>query len=170
MNAYGKRLGRRARFLFSVGGRSVAPEATAEQLGLEDGDFIDAIAEQSGSRSVRLSVTAECKEFHGGRECVVLICEVGDGTFDVSLLSIGGGSLGGKRASSGRHTDDDNLDNYIVNFCLQDFIRIHGKEIATNQHAISCLRRQCLLARQTLSSAWWATIVADSLHDSIDYY
>jgi len=100
----------------------------------------------------------------------VLIYDLGGGTFDVSLLTIEDGIFEVKAISGDSHFGGEDLDNRIVEFCMQDFKRKHqGKDLAGNPRALRRLRTHCERAKCTLSKAARATIEIDSLHDGIDY-
>merc|ERR1712185_601074 len=106
----------------------------------------------------------------GSGERNVLIYDMGGGTFDVSLLTIEDGIFEVKATAGDTHLGDEDFDNRIVDFCLQDFKRKNrGKDLAGNQRALRRLRTQCERAKRTLSSSTQATIEIDSLFDGIDY-
>lgn len=103
------------------------------------------------------------------KETRLLIFDYGGGTHDVSLLSMEDG-LFQVKATSGlsRHGGED-LDNRLVNWCVEDFKKKHKKDLTQSARAIRRLRTACERAKRTLSSAIETTIEVDSLHEGIDY-
>ncbi len=56
-------------------------------------------------------------------ERIVLIFDLGGGTFDVSLLSIDEGIFEVKATAGDTHLGGEDFDNRMVNFCVQEFKR-----------------------------------------------
>jgi molecular chaperone DnaK (HSP70) len=83
----------------------------------------------------------------------VLIFDLGGGTFDVSLLTIGEGIFGVKATAGDTHLGGENFDNRMVNRFVQEFKRNNKKDITGNPRApdnncgaslssLACLPRQ----------------------------
>jgi heat shock 70kDa protein 1/2/6/8 len=111
---------------------------------------------------------------NGGR--MVLIFDLGGGTFDVSLLNIdpgddiGMGLFEVKAIAGNTHLGGVDFDNEMVKYCVREFIRKHRKmDIRSNKRALSRLRTACERAKRMLSSSAQATIEVDALHDGIDF-
>jgi L1 cell adhesion molecule like protein len=107
---------------------------------------------------------------------VVLVFDLGGGTFDVSLLNIDPGINMDKgvfevKAIAGdTHLGGADFDNEMVKYSLREFTRKHGKtDINNNQKALRRLRTACERAKRILSSTSQTTIEVDSLHDGIDF-
>ncbi|CAL4938755.1 unnamed protein product [Urochloa decumbens] len=107
---------------------------------------------------------------------MVLVFDLGGGTFDVSLLNIdrgidiGMGLFEVKAVAGNTHLGGADFDNEMVKFCLRDFIRKHRKlDIRSNLSALSRLKTACERAKRMLSSTTHTTIEVDSLHDGIDF-
>ncbi|CAC5423061.1 HSPA1s [Mytilus coruscus] len=101
----------------------------------------------------------------------VLIFDLGGGTFDVSILSIGEGSLFEVRSTAGdTHLGGEDFDNRMVKHFISEFKRKHGKDISGNNRAIRRLLTACEKAKRTLSSSTEANVEIDSLFEGIDFY
>jgi L1 cell adhesion molecule like protein len=107
---------------------------------------------------------------------LVLVFDLGGGTFDVSLLNIdrgldiGMGLFEVKAVAGNTHLGGADFDNEMMKFCLRDFIRKHRKtDIRSNLSALRRLRTACERAKRMLSSMVETTIEVDSLHDGIDF-
>ncbi|XP_063414809.1 heat shock protein 68-like [Mytilus trossulus] len=101
----------------------------------------------------------------------VLIFDLGGGTFDVSILSIGEGSLFEVRSTAGdTHLGGEDFDNRIVKHFITEFKRKHGKDISGNNRAIRRLLTACEKAKRTLSSSTEANVEIDSLFEGMDFY
>jgi heat shock 70kDa protein 1/2/6/8 len=105
----------------------------------------------------------------GDEEKNVLIFDLGGGTFDVSLLSIGEGIFEVKATAGDTHLGGIDFDNRMVDYFLQDFKTRHRKDMSENQYALRRLRTACEKAKRTLSSSTQAHIEIDSLYDGIDF-
>ncbi|KAL6639294.1 hypothetical protein ACP70R_023024 [Stipagrostis hirtigluma subsp. patula] len=100
----------------------------------------------------------------------VLIFDLGGGTLDISLLSIGKGNFVVKAIAGDTHLGGADFDNELVNYSLQEFLKKHGKtDIRSNQKALRRLRTACERAKRMLSSTAQTTIEVDSLHNGIDF-
>ncbi|CAL4930386.1 unnamed protein product [Urochloa decumbens] len=107
---------------------------------------------------------------------MVLVFDLGGGTFDVSLLNIdrgidiGMGIFEVKAVAGNTHLGGADFDNEMVKFCLRDFIRKHRKlDIRSNMSALRRLKSACERAKRMLSSMAQTTIEVDKLHDGIDF-
>ncbi|GJN18618.1 hypothetical protein PR202_gb05794 [Eleusine coracana subsp. coracana] len=112
--------------------------------------------------------------YDGGR--MVLVFDLGGGTFDVSLLNIDPGTaidmaIFEVMAIAGNtHLGGADFDNEMVKHCLREFIRKHRKkDIIDNKKALTRLRSACERAKRMLSSTVETTVEVDALHDGIDF-
>jgi len=103
------------------------------------------------------------------KEQIVLIFDLGGGTFDVSLLSIDDGVFEVKATSGNGHLGGEDFDNRMVEYCVQEIKRKHKKDITTSQKAIRRLRTACERAKRTLSTSAQANIEIDALFEGMDY-
>ncbi len=106
----------------------------------------------------------------GSGEHIVLIFDLGGGTFDVSILAIRDGIFEVKSTAGDTHLGGEDFDNRMVNYFVEDFKRKYRKDIGTNKRALRRLRTACERAKRTLSLTAIASIEIDSLFDGIDFY
>ncbi|CAM9863508.1 unnamed protein product [Scytosiphon promiscuus] len=105
-----------------------------------------------------------------GIEENILVFDLGGGTFDVTLLAIDNGVFEVRATSGNTHLGGEDFDQRIMKYCIsQQFKRSNGVDISGNKRAVQRLRRQCELAKRTLSSQTQATITVEALHDGIDF-
>jgi len=108
------------------------------------------------------------KNFQGER--VVLIFDLGGGTFDVSLLALEDGMFEVKATAGNTHLGGEDFDTRLVNYCVEEFKRKTKYDVSTNVRALRRLRTACERAKRTLSTANEASIEIDALHEGFDYY
>lgn len=95
----------------------------------------------------------------------VLIFDLGGGTFDVSLLTIGEGIFEVKATAGDTHLGGEDFDNRMVNHSVQEFKRNNKKDTSNNPRILRRLRTSCERAKRTLSSTAQTTIEIDSLFE-----
>jgi L1 cell adhesion molecule like protein len=84
---------------------------------------------------------------------MVVVFDLGGGTFDVSLLNIDMGLFEVKAVAGDTHLGGADFDNEMVKFCLREFIRQHRKmDIRSNSKVLQRLRTACERAKRMLSS------------------
>merc|ERR1739844_440406 len=105
-----------------------------------------------------------------GKECNVLIFDLGGGTFDVSILTIEDGIFEVKSTAGDTHLGGEDFDNRLVDHFIKEFQRKHKKDISQNKRAIRRLRTACERAKRTLSASAQANIEIDSLFEGVDFY
>ncbi|KAL5526820.1 SSA2_6 [Sanghuangporus sanghuang] len=69
-------------------------------------------------------------------KCKVLIFDLGGGTFDVSLLTIEEGIFEVKATASNSHLGDENFDNHLINYFIQEFKCKNKKDLSLNSCAL----------------------------------
>ncbi|CAH9135357.1 unnamed protein product [Cuscuta epithymum] len=109
------------------------------------------------------------KESSSGKKNV-LIFDLGGGTLDVSLITIEDIILEVKATAGDTHLGGEDFDNRMVNHFVQEFKRIHKKDIDGNPMALRRLRTACEMAKRTLSSTAQTTIEIAVLFDGIDFH
>lgn len=108
------------------------------------------------------------KNFQGER--IVLIFDLGGGTFDVSLLALEDGMFEVKATAGNTHLGGEDFDTRLVNYFVEEFKRKTKHDISSNVRALRRLRTACERAKRTLSTASEASIEIDALFEGIDYY
>jgi len=106
---------------------------------------------------------------HEKGERLVLIFDLGGGTFDVSLLSIEEGIFEVKAVAGDSHLGGEDFDNRMVEFFCDEFKKKYKKDLHSNPRALRRLRTACERAKRNLSAATTATVQIDSLMDGIDF-
>ena len=103
-------------------------------------------------------------------ERMVLIFDLGGGTFDVSLLSIDDGIFEVKATAGDTHLGGEDFDNVIVKYFIDEFKRKHKLDLSENKRSMRRLKTACERAKRTLSSSNTASIELESLFDGIDFF
>ena len=104
------------------------------------------------------------------RDQHVLVFDMGGGTHDVSLLEITTDGLLEVKATGGDvHLGGTDLDNRLLNYCVEEFKKKHKRDLTENPKSLRRLLSACERAKKTLSSASTTTIEVDSLIDGIDF-
>jgi len=99
----------------------------------------------------------------------ILICDVGGGTFDVSILTIDDSIFEVKATAGDTHLGGEDFDTKMVEYFMEEFKRKNRKDISENTRAVRRLRTACENAKRTLSSANVANLEIDSLYEGIDF-
>jgi molecular chaperone DnaK (HSP70) len=88
----------------------------------------------------------------------VLVFDLGGGTFDVTLLTIDNGVFEVKATSGDTHLGGEDFDQRLLDYCIDQFKKKHKLDLSRDMKAIARLRRQCEMAKRTLSSQTTARI------------
>lgn len=100
----------------------------------------------------------------------VLIYDLGGGTFDVSILTIGEGSVYEVKATAGNtRLGGEDFDNRLVAYFAEDFRKKYHTDVMSNAKALRRLKTASERAKRFLTSATEACIEVSSLCDGIDY-
>ncbi|WOH00858.1 hypothetical protein DCAR_0520234 [Daucus carota subsp. sativus] len=102
-------------------------------------------------------------------ERIVLVFDLGGGTFDVSLLKIKKKNFEVLATDGNSHLGGEDFDNRLVDYFLKDFKRKHEKDISNNAKSLRRLRNACEEAKRFLSTVQVTAIEIDSLYEGIDY-
>jgi len=103
-------------------------------------------------------------------EKMVLIFDLGGGTFDVSLLSIDDGIFEVKATAGDTHLGGEDFDNVVMKYFIDEFKRKNKHDITDNKRSIRRLKTACERAKRTLSSSNTASIELESLYEGIDFF
>jgi molecular chaperone DnaK len=88
-----------------------------------------------------------------GEDEVILVFDLGGGTFDVSLLEIGEGVVEVKATSGDNHLGGDDWDQRVVDWLVKKFKDGHGIDLSNDRMAMQRLRESAEKAKIELSSS-----------------
>ncbi|GAX14233.1 heat shock 70kDa protein 5 [Fistulifera solaris] len=103
------------------------------------------------------------------REENILVFDLGGGTFDVTLLSIDHGVFEVRATSGNTHLGGEDFDQRLMEYCISQFKRQSGIDVSDDKRAVQRLRKQCEMAKRTLSTQTSATIDCDALANGVDF-
>jgi len=83
---------------------------------------------------------------------VILVFDLGGGTFDVSLLEVGGGVVEVKATNGDTHLGGDDWDEVIVNWAADEFKKTQGLDLRQDRQALQRLREASEKAKIELTS------------------
>ena len=83
---------------------------------------------------------------------VILVFDLGGGTFDVSLLEVGDGVIEVKATNGDTHLGGDDWDEVIVNWAADEFKKEQGIDLRQDRQALQRLREAAEKAKIELSS------------------
>ena len=83
---------------------------------------------------------------------VILVFDLGGGTFDVSLLEVGEGVIEVKATNGDTHLGGDDWDEVIVNWAADEFKKQQGIDLRQDRQALQRLREAAEKAKIELSS------------------
>jgi molecular chaperone DnaK len=86
------------------------------------------------------------------KEQTILVFDLGGGTFDVSLLDIGGGVVEVRATSGDNFLGGDDWDQAIVDYLVQNFKAAHGVDLAKDKMAMQRVREAAEKAKIDLSA------------------
>ena len=87
-----------------------------------------------------------------GAEQVILVFDLGGGTFDVSVLELGEGVFEVKATNGDNHLGGDNFDKAVVDWMVAEFKREQGIDLAQDKMALQRLYEAAEKAKIELSS------------------
>jgi len=82
----------------------------------------------------------------------ILVFDLGGGTFDVSILEVGGGVIEVKSTNGDTHLGGDDWDERIVNYVADEFKKDQGIDIRQDRQALQRLREAAEKAKIELSA------------------
>ena len=94
----------------------------------------------------------------GENEQTILVFDLGGGTFDVSLLEIGGGVVEVKATSGDNHLGGDDWDQRVVDHLVEKFRAAQGIDLAKDKMAMQRIREAAEKAKIELSSSQQTSI------------
>ena len=81
---------------------------------------------------------------------IILVFDLGGGTFDVSLLEVGDGVVEVKATNGDTHLGGDDWDNAIVNWAADEFLKDQGIDLRQDRQALQRLREASEKAKTEL--------------------
>jgi len=113
---------------------------------------------------------------YGLQECTedenktVLVFDLGGGTLDVSILSIGNNVLEVLSVAGDPHLGGQDFDNRVMDNFIKDFKRKEKIDIRNNHRAKRKLKTEVEKAKRVLSTSPKATVEVDSLCEGVDFH
>lgn len=92
------------------------------------------------------------------QEQIVLVFDLGGGTFDVSVLQLGDGIFEVRSTSGNNHLGGDDFDNVLVRWLIDSFREQEGVDLSSDKMALQRLREAAEKAKIELSSMLATTI------------
>lgn len=99
----------------------------------------------------------------------ILVFDLGGGTYDVSILTVGNGFYEVKSTAGDTHLGGEDFDNNMVEMFLQEIMRKHKKDLTKDIKAKYRLKVQWERAKKVLSTQESTKISIDSLFDGNDF-
>ncbi|CAL5191509.1 unnamed protein product [Lathyrus oleraceus] len=100
----------------------------------------------------------------------IFVFDLGGGTFDVSILTIKDKVFQVKATGGNTHLGGEDIDNWMVNYFVDEFKRKNKVDITGNPRALRRLRTACERAKRVLSFSVVTTVEVDSLFQGIDFF
>ncbi len=86
------------------------------------------------------------------KEEIILVFDLGGGTFDVTLLAIDNGVFEVKATAGDTHLGGEDFDQRMMDYCIAQFKKKHNFDLSGDKKAIARIRRACETAKRTLST------------------
>jgi len=102
------------------------------------------------------------------KEQIVLVFDLGGGTFDVTLLTIDNGVFEVMATNGNTHLGGEDFDQRTMSYFIKLFEKKTGKSMAKDKRALQKLRRECERVKRALSSQVSAKLEIDGLFDGED--
>lgn len=102
-------------------------------------------------------------------ERLIIVYDLGGGTFDVSLLSIEEGVFEVIATAGDTHLGGEDFDHHVMEHFKTIFYQKHGLRLEADLKAMGKLKREVEKAKRTLSSQMSTRIEIESLFQGIDF-
>ncbi|MGB9813251.1 MAG: molecular chaperone DnaK [Thermovenabulum sp.] len=93
-----------------------------------------------------------------GEDQIILVFDLGGGTFDVSILELGDGVFEVKATSGNNRLGGDDFDQRIIDYIANEFYKEHGIDLRKDRMALQRLKEAAEKAKIELSSMLETTI------------
>ena len=87
------------------------------------------------------------------KEQKILVCDLGGGTFDVSIIEIGDGVIEVLATNGDTHLGGDDFDNKLIQWMIDEFRKQDGIDLSGDKMAMQRLKEAAEKAKKELSSA-----------------
>ncbi|KAF8598351.1 HSP70-domain-containing protein [Ceratobasidium sp. AG-I] len=104
-----------------------------------------------------------------GGETQTIVCNLGGGTFDVSLLSIDDGVFEVLATAGDTHLGGEDFDNRVIKHFAREYKKKTGTDVSKNQRAMSKLKKEVKKAKRTLSSQMSTKLEIESFENGNDF-
>ncbi len=92
------------------------------------------------------------------QEQKIMVYDLGGGTFDVSIIDIGDGSIEVLATSGNNHLGGDDFDQRIIDYLVKDFKAKEGIDLSADKMAMQRLKEAAEKAKKELSTATTSNI------------
>ena len=103
------------------------------------------------------------------KEKVVMVFDLGGGTFDVSMLTLDEGVFEVMATAGDTHLGGEDFDQRLIDHFKGVAQKKYSLDISKDKRALQKLRREVEKAKRALSSSHQARIEVDSLADGVDF-
>jgi heat shock protein 5 len=104
-----------------------------------------------------------------GDERMVIVYDLGGGTFDVSLLSIDNGVFEVLATAGDTHLGGEDFDHRVMDYFVKQYNKKHNVDVSKDLKAMGKLKREVEKAKRTLSSQMSTRIEIESFHNGDDF-
>ncbi|GIC84753.1 Hsp70 family ATPase KAR2 [Aspergillus udagawae] len=104
-----------------------------------------------------------------GDERMVIVYDLGGGTFDVSLLSIDNGVFEVLATAGDTHLGGEDFDHRVMDYFVKQYNKKHNVDVSKDLKAMGKLKREVEKAKRTLSSQMSTRIEIESFHNGEDF-
>jgi len=102
-------------------------------------------------------------------ESIVMVFDLGGGTFDVTLLEVDQGVFMVMSTGGNTHLGGEDFDHRMMDHFIKIFKRKTGKDLHADKRALQKLRKECERAKRALSSETKAVLEIESVMDGEDF-
>ncbi|MBQ7265296.1 MAG: molecular chaperone DnaK [Firmicutes bacterium] len=88
-----------------------------------------------------------------GQEQTIMVYDLGGGTFDVSIIEIGDGTIEVVATSGNNHLGGDDFDKRVMDYLVEEFKKSNGIDLSNDQLAMQRLKEAAEKAKKELSSS-----------------
>ena len=99
---------------------------------------------------------------------IILVYDLGGGTFDVSILELGDGVFEVKSTAGNNHLGGDDFDNKIMDYLVETFKKENGVDLSKDKMAMQRLKELSEKAKKDLSSMTTTQVSAPFISQSSD--